>query len=143
MGTGWGDRAGRALEMTTSRRTALRSTAAGTLSALAALGGQARGSAAPARAAARAVQAADSRPNIILLVLDDMRADDLAMMPAVQELLVAQGTSFSNFFATAPTCAPSRASIFRGQYPHNHGVLRSSGEKGGYAPFYTLSLIHI
>jgi N-acetylglucosamine-6-sulfatase len=137
VGTGWGDRAGRALEMTTSRRTALRSTAAGTLGALAALGGQARGTAAPARAAARSVQDSDTRPNIILLVLDDMRADDLAMMPAVQELLVAQGTNFTNFFATAPTCAPSRASIFRGQYPHNHGVLRSAGEKGGYAPFYT------
>jgi arylsulfatase A-like enzyme len=71
-------------------------------------------------------------------VLDDMRADDLAMMPAVQELLVAQGTSFTNFLATAPTCAPSRASILRGQYPHNHSVLRSDGDKGGFAPFYTL-----
>src|SRR5215203_3944004 len=123
--------------MTTSRRTALRSIGAGMLGAAAALGSRARGTAAPARAAARSVRAADTRPNIILLVLDDMRADDLAMMPAVQELLVAQGTSFTNFFATAPTCAPSRASIFRGQYPHNHGVLRSAGEKGGYAPFYT------
>src|SRR5215217_2865054 len=126
-----------ALDMTTSRRTALRSISAGTLGALAALGGQVRGTVAPARVAARSVQDSDTRPNIILLVLDDMRADDLPMMPAVQELLVAQGTSFTNFFATAPTCAPSRASIFRGQYPHNHGVLRSSGEKGGYAPFYT------
>jgi N-acetylglucosamine-6-sulfatase len=126
-----------ALDMTTSRRTALRSTAAGTLGALAALGGQARGTAGAARAAARSVQDSDTRPNIILLVLDDMRADDLAMMPAVQELLVAQGTNFTNFFATAPGCSPARASIFRGQYPHNHSVLRSDGKLGGFERFYT------
>jgi arylsulfatase A-like enzyme len=80
----------------------------------------------------------DTRPNIILIVLDDMRADDLAMMPAVQELLVAPGISFTNFLATAPTCAPARASILRGQYPHNHGVLGNNGDQGGFAPFYTL-----
>src|SRR5215204_849985 len=127
-----------ALDMATSRRTALRSISAGMLGAAAALGSQARGTAAPARVAARSVQAADTRPNIILLVLDDMRADDLAMMPAVQEFLVAQGTSFTNFFATAPGCAPARASILRGQYPHNHGVRRSDGDLGGFDRFYTL-----
>jgi N-acetylglucosamine-6-sulfatase len=133
-----GDDVGRALDMTLSRRTALRSISAGTLGALAALGGQVRGTVAPARVAARSVQASDTRPNIILLVLDDMRADDLPMMPAVQELLVAQGTNFSNFFATAPGCAPARASILRGQYPHNHGVRRSDGDLGGFDRFYTL-----
>src|SRR5215204_7540013 len=127
-----------ALDMATSRRTALRSISAGMLGAAAALGGQARGTAAPARVAARSVQAADTRPNIILLVLDDMRADDLAMMPAVQEFLVAQGTSFTNFFATAPGCAPARASILRGQYPHNHGLRRNDGDLGGFDRFYTL-----
>src|SRR5215213_2856297 len=127
-----------ALDMATSRRTALRSISAGMLGAAAALGSRARGTAPPARAAARSFQAADTRPNIILLVLDDMRADDLAMMPAVQELLVAQGTSFTNFFATAPGCSPARASIFRGQYPHNHSVLRSDGKLGGFERFFTL-----
>src|SRR5215217_8257319 len=127
-----------ALDMATSRRSALCSISAGTLGALAALGGQVRGTVAPARVAARSVQASDTRPNIILLVLDDMRADDLAMMPAVQELLVAQGTNFSNFFATAPGCAPARASILRGQYPHNHGVRRSDGDLGGFDRFFTL-----
>src|SRR4051794_37705306 len=82
--------------------------------------------------------AAATRPNIILIVMDDMRADDLAFMPAVQELLVAQGTNFTNFFTTAPGCAPSRASILRGQYPHNHGVLRSDGILGGFERFYAL-----
>src|SRR5687768_16036650 len=133
-----GGRAGHALGMTTSRRSAVQSITAGTLGALASLGGRSRHRDAPASARALPVRKADARPNIILLVLDDMRADDLALMPAVQELLVAQGTSFTNFLATAPSCAPARASILRGQYPHSHGVLRSDGISGGFARFYIL-----
>ncbi len=127
------------MNTTTSRRSALRAIGAGTLGTLAALGGLPRGrsSLTGARTLPVRVQP-DTRPNILLIVLDDMRADDLAMMPAVQELLVAQGTSFTNFFATAPSCAPARASILRGQYPHNHGVLRGKGEVGGFARFYAL-----
>ncbi|MFN8591206.1 MAG: sulfatase [Thermomicrobiales bacterium] len=73
----------------------------------------------------------DPRPNIVLILLDDLRYDDIAAMPMVQRLLAAQGASGSAFFSTAAQCAPARASIFRGQYPHNHGVLRGSGEIGG------------
>jgi arylsulfatase A-like enzyme len=71
-----------------------------------------------------------------LILTDDMRADDIAAMPAVQALLVAQGTSFTNCLTTTPSCAPARASILRGQYSHNHGVLRSDGDKGGFGRFY-------
>jgi N-acetylglucosamine-6-sulfatase len=124
--------------MTTSRRSALRTIGAGTLGALATLKGWPRGASAPAAARAVSIRQADARPNIILLVLDDMRVDELAMMPAVQELLVAQGTSFSNFFATAPGCSPARASILRGQYPHNHGLRRNDGDLGGFQRFYAL-----
>src|SRR5690348_16403639 len=65
------------------------------------------------------------QPNIILIITDDMRVDDLAAMPRTQELLVARGLTFSNTFVTTPGCCPSRASILHGQYTHNHGVLRS------------------
>ena len=51
-----------------------------------------------------------------------MRADDLAVMPAAQALLVEQGTTFTNCITPDPLCAPARASLLRGQYPHNHGV---------------------
>jgi arylsulfatase A-like enzyme len=81
---------------------------------------------------------ANSRPNIILIVADDMRADDLTTMPVTQALLVEQGTNFEQFFASAPSCAPSRASILRGQYPHNHGVLRGSEKHWGFALFRKL-----
>lgn len=78
---------------------------------------------------------ASNQPNIILILTDDMRADDLAYMPAVQSLLVDQGATLTNFLATNPSCAPARASILRGQYAHNHGVMRGKGDVGGIEQF--------
>lgn len=125
--------------MTTSRRSALQAISAATLGALSALRGWPRGTSLSAKTRATPIRSQpDTRPNILLLVLDDMRADDLAMMPAVQTLLVAQGASFTNCFATTPGCSPARASILRGQYPHNHGVLRSDGRQGGFDRFFSL-----
>ena len=63
------------------------------------------------------------RPNIILIVTDDMNARDLASMPQVTARLGGQGTTFTHAYVTASVCAPSRASILTGQYPHNHGGL--------------------
>ena len=70
---------------------------------------------------------AQSRPNLILIYTDDQRADDLAYMPHLQELLVEQGLTFDRFFATTPMCGPSRATLLRGQYAHNTGVLTNAG----------------
>src|SRR5690349_6782291 len=71
--------------------------------------------------------AAAGKPNIILIVTDDLDArsvDDAIQarqFPALSAI-AGQGLTFTNFFVTTPSCAPSRASIFRGQYVHNHGV---------------------
>jgi arylsulfatase A-like enzyme len=81
---------------------------------------------------------APRRPNVVLIVADDMRVDDLPFMPATQALLVEAGTTFEQCIAPTPGCAPSRASILRGQYPHNHGVLRGSGRRGGFGRFRAL-----
>ncbi|HEU5434438.1 MAG TPA: sulfatase, partial [Thermomicrobiales bacterium] len=76
------------------------------------------------------------RPNIILILTDDLDSQSIAAMPALQSLLVKQGTLFSRFFVSMPLCAPSRASILRGQYPHNHGVLNNTGVNGGFPAFF-------
>jgi arylsulfatase A-like enzyme len=79
---------------------------------------------------------APNRPNIILIVTDDQEVSSLTSMPNVQSLLQAQGTTFSRFFVSMAACCPSRASILRGQYAHNHGVLSNVGEQGGFKQFY-------
>ncbi|HYO31081.1 MAG TPA: sulfatase [Thermomicrobiales bacterium] len=67
-------------------------------------------------------------PNIVVVVTDDMRTSDWQALPKTKKLL-ADGTTFLNFFLTTPTCCPSRTSILTGQYAHNHGVLTNE-DKG-------------
>ena len=115
----------------TSRRAALAALGAGTAGLFAALGTRPQ---AAARAAGSRAQA-DSRPNIVLILTDDLDARSLEFMPNVAELLGRQGTTFANAFVTTPLCCPSRASILRGQYAHNHGVLGNGRESGGFDAF--------
>lgn len=77
------------------------------------------------------------RPNIVLIVTDDQRWDTLEAMPSVQRLLVDHGMTFTNAFATTPSCCPSRVSLLTGQYSHHTGVLDGSvGNAPGGAPAF-------
>lgn len=80
------------------------------------------------------------RPNFVMIVTDDQDVETLRFMPIVLRELVDQGTSFSNAFVTITACCPSRTSILRGQYAHNHGVLENNGPNGGYHAFASLGL---
>ncbi len=64
----------------------------------------------------------DDAPNLVVLMTDDMRDDDLRFMPNVQRLFGGQGVRFTNSFSPLPLCCPARASFLSGQYAHNHGV---------------------
>ena len=88
--------------------------------------------------AAAGVEAAPRRPNIVLIVTDDQDARSVERMPHVRALLRDEGTDFARFFAAVPACCPSRASILRGQYAHNHGVVRNSPPNGGFPAFHDL-----
>src|SRR5262245_38677277 len=55
------------------------------------------------------------RPNIILVVLDDVRADGIDRMPTLLNRIAAEGVTFDNTFTPNASCAPSRASILTGQ----------------------------
>ncbi len=87
----------------------------------------------PATAAAdrseRAREAAE-RPNIVVVMADDMRADDLRFMPHVRRLVAARGLTYENTFSPYPLCCPARASFLTGQYAHNHRVLGNAAPYG-------------
>ena len=67
-------------------------------------------------------------PNIVLILSDDQRVDDIANMDNLLAL-AAEGATFSNAYVTTPLCCVSRSSILTGEYAHNHGVL------GNMAPY--------
>ncbi len=71
-------------------------------------------------------------PNIILIITDQQRFDTIAahgydyMDTPHLDRLVNEGVSFSRCFVNAPSCGPSRASLFTGYTPHNSGALRNN-----------------
>ena len=82
----------------------------------------------PHRPAAAATETA-TKPNIVVVMADDMRADDLRFMPSLRKLVTDRGLTFRNSFSPYPLCCPARASFLSGQYAHNHKVF------GNDAPF--------
>jgi len=75
------------------------------------------------------------RPNIIFLLTDDMDNSAQEHMPVLQTQFMKRGTTFRNMFVTDSVCCPSRASILRGQYVHNHSVLDNKVPIGSYKKF--------
>jgi N-acetylglucosamine-6-sulfatase len=69
-----------------------------------------------------AAQTSSVKPNIVFIIADDMRYSDLTYMPKTRRLLGAKGMRFKQAFVSYGMCCPSRATIMRGQYAHNHGV---------------------
>jgi arylsulfatase A-like enzyme len=74
------------------------------------------------------------RPNIVFILTDDLSWNLVQYMPHVQQMQ-RDGTTFANYFVTDSLCCPSRASIFSGRYPHNHGVLTNTPPTGGFSAF--------
>jgi arylsulfatase A-like enzyme len=70
-----------------------------------------------------------SRPNVLVILADDQRADSSFMMPKTRRWFEEGGTSFTEAYANTPLCCPLRSSLMSGRYQHNHGVLDNhSGE---------------
>src|SRR4051812_50046153 len=53
--------------------------------------------------------------NVVMVLLDDARAPDVAGMPTVQQL-AREGTTFDHAYSPDPMCAPARAIIQTGLY---------------------------
>ncbi len=72
-----------------------------------------------------------NRPNIVFILTDQQRYDTIAalgfdhMITPNLDRLAKRGTAFEKMYITSPSCAPSRASLFTGVYPHTNGVFRN------------------
>ena len=79
-------------------------------------------------AVATTLVAADQRPNIVVIMADDMGYSDLGSYGSEiatpnLDALAKNGLRFSQFYTT-PKCFPSRASLLTGLYPHQSGMGR-------------------
>jgi arylsulfatase A-like enzyme len=75
-------------------------------------------------------------PNVVVVMTDDERYDDMVTLPKTRRLIGKKGVTFTRYYASYPVCCPARATFLTGQYAHNHGVkclYRACG--GGYFHF--------
>ena len=69
-----------------------------------------------------------SRPNLVLIIADDMNWDDCGAYghPSIRtpniDRLATEGLLFQHAYLTTNSCSPSRSSILTGRYPHNTGA---------------------
>jgi len=95
-----------------------------------------------------------ARPNIIVIQTDDQSARTVKAnirgrdgkfrkaMPHTVRQIFNGGTEFRNYYATAPVCSPSRASLLTGQYPHSHGLTGNEGARGGWQGMKNLPIFN-
>ncbi len=90
---------------------------------------------------AAGAQPPQGRPNIVLIIADQVRADAVGaygqnpmdLTPNI-DVMARQGTLYRNMCTNQPVCSPSRACLFTGQYPAKHGVWKNAGSDLGLSP---------
>jgi arylsulfatase A-like enzyme len=65
---------------------------------------------------------AEGPPNVVFIVTDDQRYDDLAYMPKLRALVTRAGAKFSSAYVSNAICCPSRSTMLTGRYSHGTGV---------------------
>ena len=73
-----------------------------------------------------------TKPNVLVILTDDQTVESMRVMAGVRAELGAAGTTFERSFVSNPLCCPSRATLYTGQYTHNHGVIGNRPPEGGY-----------
>ncbi len=91
---------------------------------------------------ARAAAAPDDRPNIVIVLTDDQRAETVNPegMPRLWSDIREQGRNYPNASVPTSLCCPSRASILTGLYAHSHRVYSNAMPFGGYTLFHQRGL---
>ncbi len=85
-----------------------------------------------------AAEAAQTRPNIIVLLTDDQESASMRVMKTVRKELKQKGVTLKRYYDNFPLCCPARTTLLTGQYAHNHGVLSNREPDGGYGVFNEL-----
>src|SRR6266404_5515732 len=74
------------------------------------------------------MQAEETRPNVVLILADDLGWADLGCYgskfhktPALDKL-AAEGVRFTDGYAACPVCSPTRASLLTGKAPARVGI---------------------
>ena len=73
--------------------------------------------------------------NVVLVIADDLDWKLWNQIPRLKAL-EQQGTTFTNYTVAESLCCPSRTSIMRGQYVHNHRVISNDAATGGGWPAF-------
>ena len=82
------------------------------------------------------------RPNVIVVLTDDMRADELRYLPAVRRLQ-RSGVTFTRALSADSLCCPARATLLTGKLAHNHLTIGNDRSTyGGYPVFAEHNDIH-
>ena len=83
--------------------------------------------ASPRLGLAQAAPAAQDRPNVVLIIMDDVGYGDYGSYGAPDvktpniDSLARQGTRFTDFYA-APSCSPTRAALISGRYQQRYRI---------------------
>jgi arylsulfatase A-like enzyme len=87
--------------------------------------------------------AAKDRPNVIFIFIDDQGYYDLGCYGATEietpriDRMAAEGVRFTDYYAAAPICSPSRAGLLTGAYPRrvgNHIWVHRADSSNGIHP---------
>src|SRR5688572_22470429 len=69
-----------------------------------------------------------SRPNVVLILMDDLGYADVGCMGAKDiktpniDRIAAEGVRFTQFYANAPVCTPTRAGLMTGRWQQRVGL---------------------
>ena len=74
---------------------------------------------------------AAQQPNIVFVLTDDLDSHSMQYLDGLHSIMAKNGTTFQRAYVTDSLCCPSRATILRGQYPHNHGIRSNVPPAGG------------
>ncbi|MGB7220421.1 MAG: sulfatase-like hydrolase/transferase [Vicinamibacterales bacterium] len=86
---------------------------------------------------------APGRPNVVLIMSDDMGYADLGSYGSTDtktpniDSIGRDGVRLTDFYANGVLCSPTRAALISGRYPHRYSVENALGDEGTFGPKVT------